>query len=104
MNCLPASALSGSGELTGTPTDRGTYDFQVQLNDSASPPVTTIGRFSLVVTTPRLLITTRSVPSAMVGRPLLGSARFRGRPATLDLVRQVGLALCRALAQRLGDA
>lgn len=63
----PGIGLSGSGLLTGTPTNRGTYDFQVQLSDSASPPVTTIGRFSLVVTTPRLLITTRSLPSAMTG-------------------------------------
>jgi hypothetical protein len=64
----PGITLSGSGELTGTPTDRGTYDFQVQLSDSASPAVTAIERFSLVVTTPRLLITTRSVPPAMVGQ------------------------------------
>ena len=63
----PGISFSSSGELSGTPTNRGTYIFEVQVNDSASPAVTSIGRFSLVVTTPRLLITTRSVPSAMIG-------------------------------------
>jgi large repetitive protein len=64
----PGISLSGSGELTGTPTNRGNYDFQVQLSDSASPPVTTVQHFSLVVTTPRLLITTRSLPPTMIGQ------------------------------------
>ncbi len=94
----PGISLSGSGELTGTPTNRGTYDFQVQLIDSASPPVTTIGRLSLVVTTPRLLITTRSLPSAMIGQlysvqlgsegglpPLNWSVKSGSLPAGLSL-------------------
>jgi hypothetical protein len=94
----PGISLSGSGELTGTPTNRGAYDFQVQLIDSASPQVTAVGRLSLVVTTPRLLITTRALPSAMIAQlysvqlgsdgglpPLTWSVESGSLPAGLSL-------------------
>lgn len=63
----PGISLGTSGELSGTPTNRGTYKFKVQLSDSASPPKTTVATYSLVVTTPRLAVGTKSLPSALVG-------------------------------------
>lgn len=74
----PGLSLSSSGELSGTPTNRGTYQFKVQVSDSASPPVTVTSRFSIEVSTPALVIGTRSLPVATLGTPFLAQLSASG--------------------------
>lgn len=64
----PGLSLSSSGGLSGTPTNRGDYRFQIQLNDSASPANTTIAAYSVVISTPQLRVATRSLPFATVSQ------------------------------------
>ena len=63
----PGLSLNSAGVLTGTPTGGGTYRFEVQVSDSASPAETSTASYSLRVVTPPLLIDSKSVPRATVG-------------------------------------
>jgi hypothetical protein len=60
--------LSAAGSLTGSPTATGTFNFTVQVADSASPARTANKAFTIVVV--QLTITTASpLPPATVGTP-----------------------------------
>jgi hypothetical protein len=73
---LPAGiALSGTGNLTGTPTAAGNSSFTVQVSDSSKGAATKA--LSLAIAPPPLKIETSSLPPAAVGlayfQPLVAS-------------------------------
>ena len=62
-----------SGQLTGTPTQAGSFPFGVTATDSTTPkPLTSTVTFTIVVTSP-LAITTTSLPSGQVGAAYSGA-------------------------------
>lgn len=66
---LPTGLLLNSGGvLSGTPTASGTFNFTVQVRDSASTPQTATRTLSLTII-PALTITTSSLPDATAGLP-----------------------------------
>lgn len=56
------------GLIKGTPTKPGTFGFTVQLKDSGNPGQTATRRLSLFIDN-RLVVSTTSLPLAVVGRP-----------------------------------
>jgi len=72
----PGLAVTADGRLVGTPTEAGTFDFYVALDDASGPqnpnclvPSTqSQGHFRLVVL-PDLYVATTSLPPAVAGRP-----------------------------------
>ena len=62
---LPGSLiLNASGNITGTPTSSGTFNFSVQATDSANPPGTASANLSITIAaTPPPLSVTATVPA-----------------------------------------
>ncbi|HVN04527.1 MAG TPA: putative Ig domain-containing protein [Bryobacteraceae bacterium] len=60
--------LSPSGIISGNPSGAGTYSFNVQLSDSATPSETATRTFVITISGP-LNISTTSLPNATVGLP-----------------------------------
>ncbi len=71
VGSLPPGVTLGAstGQFTGTPTSAGTYNFTVQVSDSATPtPQTASAPFALTIAPPPLSITTTSpLPGGIVG-------------------------------------
>jgi len=77
-NTLPNGlTLGNDGSLTGTPTAAGTYSFQVQVTDSATPASTATRAFSLTIVTP-LAITTTSLSGATEGQAYSANLQATG--------------------------
>jgi hypothetical protein len=57
--------LTSAGVLAGTPTTANTYHFSITATDSGAPPQTATVAFTLIIT-PKLAITTTSLPSGTV--------------------------------------
>ena len=80
----PPSELSfdpATGEISGTPSAMGDYQFTVQLTDSANPAATVTKPFDMTVTE-RLVITTPSpLPSATLSQPYAVSLQAQGGTA-----------------------
>ena len=57
--------LTATGFLSGTPTTAGTFNFSITATDSGTPPQTATVAFTLLIT-PKLAITTTSLPSGTV--------------------------------------
>jgi Putative Ig domain len=51
----PGLSLDGNGAIVGTPTQAGTFTFNVQVNDSETPPMTATGSESITVSNLALL-------------------------------------------------
>jgi len=60
----PGVSLSSSGELAGTPLAEGSFDFLVQVTDSASPPQALQAPMTLTIRPP-LRFVTSTLPSAI---------------------------------------
>jgi hypothetical protein len=58
--------LTAAGLLSGTPTTASTYHFSITATDSGVPPQTATVAFTLTIT-PKLAITTTSLPSGILG-------------------------------------
>jgi len=58
--------LNAAGLISGTPTTAGTYHFSITATDSGAPPQTATVAFTLTIT-PKLAITTPSLPSGTLG-------------------------------------
>jgi Putative Ig domain len=58
--------LTSAGLLSGTPTTANTYHFSITATDSGVPPQTATVAFTLIIT-PKLAITTTSLPSGTIG-------------------------------------
>jgi hypothetical protein len=69
----PGLTLSaGTGQISGTPSSAGSYNFTIRLTDSASPAQSTSKSLGINVgtaTVSPLTITTTSLPSIIVGTP-----------------------------------
>ncbi len=65
----PGLALSSSGQITGTPTQAGSFSFTVQVTDSSSPAKNATQRLNLTVapTGTSIQVTTTSLASGQVG-------------------------------------
>ncbi len=61
----PGLKLSAPGDVTGTPTNLGTYNFIARVTDSASNTVTQA--LAITVTSPTLTIATALLPDSIVG-------------------------------------
>ncbi len=65
LGALPSGlTLSSGGQITGTPTASGTFNFTAQVKDSVNTTAT--GNFSIIVN-PVLVVTTASLPAGTVG-------------------------------------
>jgi hypothetical protein len=64
----PGQSVDQTGDLAGSPTQAGAYQFTVQLTDSSRPPQTATQAFTVTVTSPVQLATT-SLPDAIEGQP-----------------------------------
>lgn len=67
---LPASLnMDSSGQISGSPTSSGTYNFTARVTDAAG--ATADGNYSIVISNPNnlLQITTASLPVGVVGQP-----------------------------------
>jgi hypothetical protein len=60
--------LTPTGLLSGTPTTAGTFNFSITATDSGTPPQTATKAFTMTIT-PKLAITTTSLPSGTVNTP-----------------------------------
>ena len=58
--------LTSAGVLAGTPTTANSYNFSIIATDSGAPPQTAAVAFALTIT-PKLAITTTSLPSGTLG-------------------------------------
>jgi hypothetical protein len=65
-------------DLTGKPTQAGTFQFSVTASDSGSPARTLTYSYSVVVQAPVLKFTDTRVPVAVVGQPYSYSIPFTG--------------------------
>lgn len=76
---LPAglSVNASTGAITGTPTTIGTNSFTVKVVDSQGTPATATQAFSVPIVG-KLLITTTSLPAAIVGQAYTGVVSFTG--------------------------
>jgi large repetitive protein len=76
----PGLILSSSGQITGMPTQVGSYTFDVTVSDSSSTASqSTGGTFTITVATPNpLAITTPSLPGGTVGTPYSIPLRAQG--------------------------
>ena len=64
---LPAGlALSGVGEIAGTPTAWGTFEFTVQASDADVPTGSATISLALTIAPPPVKVTTASLPAGMV--------------------------------------
>ena len=45
----PGIAMNSAGKITGTPSDTGTFNFQVKATDSSKPPVSKTSSYSLSI-------------------------------------------------------
>ena len=61
----PGLNLSGQGQIGGTPTQAGTFPFQVQVTDSATG-LSATKSLSLIIT-PTLTVTTTALPNGTIG-------------------------------------
>jgi hypothetical protein len=61
----PGLSLSSIGDVTGMPTDPGTYDFTARVTDSVSNTVTKA--LAITVVSPTLTIATAELPGSIVG-------------------------------------
>ena len=76
----PGLSLSATGQLGGTPTTPGPYNFFVQVTDSASPPVTLTPNYQMTVN-PGIAITTPTLPDGVVGVSYTATLAHQGGTA-----------------------
>lgn len=76
---LPAGLTvnSATGAITGTPTTVGSNSFTVKVVDSQGTPATATQAFSVPIVG-KLVITTTSLPAAIVGQAYTGVVNFTG--------------------------
>jgi len=72
----PGLTLSSLGDLTGTPTNLGPFNFTVRVTDSASATVTKA--LVLTVVSPTLALATASLPDSTVGASYLETLTATG--------------------------
>ena len=77
----PGLSLSGSGQLSGTPTTPGTYTFLIAAASSTNPSNVGVKSFALTVTP--ISITTNSLPYGDVGAAYSASLAATGGTGTL---------------------
>ncbi len=80
----PGVSVSAGGVISGTPTVAGTYNFVVQVTDSASPADTATKALSITVA-PGFGIVTSSLPSGRVGVGYVEGARRGGWDTALQV-------------------
>src|SRR6202158_4244491 len=74
----PGLVLSSLGQITGSPSTIGSFDFTAEVSDSAARAVA--GAFNVSIGPPELVISTSSLPSGSVGAPY--SATLTGSGGT----------------------
>jgi hypothetical protein len=76
---LPAglSLNTSTGVISGTPTTIGANSFTIKVTDSQSTPATATQAFNVPIVG-KLLITTTTLPGAIVGQPYTGVVNFTG--------------------------
>ena len=94
----PGLQITTAGKLTGTPTQAGTFNFWVALNDNGGPQnpaciyagVRSEGEFTMIVL-PDLAVKTTSLPNATPGRPYSVQLEFTnpeaGWPVVWDITQ-----------------
>ena len=91
--------LTAAGLLSGTPTTANTYNFSITATDSGTPPQTATVAFTLTVT-PKLAITTASLPSGTLGTAYTTTVQSNNggiAPITWSWIAQAGSSLAPGL-------
>ncbi len=80
--------LAATGAISGIPDSTGTFDFTVQVKDSASPPASASGTLTITIVPAALSITTTTLPSLRTGTNYSTSLDASGgvRPYSWSLV------------------
>jgi hypothetical protein len=87
---LPAGLnLSSTGVISGTPTASGTFNFTVQAADSSTPQLTATQALALVIT-PKLAITTTTLPAGTVGTAYSATLTSTGGTGTITWTKTSG--------------
>jgi hypothetical protein len=68
----PGLGLTGAGLISGTPTTGGSYNVQVTVKDSASPPSQQTANYTIKIVGPTVTITSPTPPSGTFGIPYDG--------------------------------
>jgi putative Ig domain-containing protein len=87
--------LTSAGVLAGTPTTAGTFNFSITATDSGVPPQTATVAFTLTIT-PKLAITTPSLPSGTLGTAYSATVQTNNGgivPYTWSWIAQAGSSL-----------
>ena len=74
--------LSGSGDISGTPTAAGTTNFTVTATDSSTPPQTAKQPLTITIN-PKLVITTTTLPSGVVSAAYTATLGSSGGAGTI---------------------
>ncbi len=74
--------LSGSGDISGTPTAAGTTNFTVTATDSSTPPQTAKQALTITIN-PKLVITTTTLPSGVVSAAYTATLQSSGGVGTV---------------------
>jgi len=81
---LPAGLSLSSAKISGTPTTAGTFNFTVQVTDSAAKPVSATQQLSLTIKPAVLTITTTSLSNGVVGAAYSASLQSSGGTGTVS--------------------
>ncbi len=74
----PGLTLSGTGVVSGTPTQAGASSFTVQVSDAESPPQTTSSPIYITIVATPLAISTTTLPDAVVNVPYYQQLQVTG--------------------------
>jgi len=74
--------LSGSGNISGTPTAAGTTNFTVTATDSSTPPQTANQALTITIN-PKLVITTTTLPNGVVSAAYTATLQSSGGAGTI---------------------
>ena len=77
-------ALNAAGSLTGTPTAAGTFNFTLQVADSASPPRTATASFTITVIAALTITQASPLPGATFGVAYNQALAFTGGAAPFN--------------------
>ena len=87
----PGLRITEDGKLTGTPTEAGTFQFWVGLDDSVDCKSPQSQGHYFITVLPDLAVTTESLPPAVPGRPYSAQLRFSnpevGWPVVWDITQ-----------------
>ena len=75
-------------DITGVPTDTGSYDFNIRVTDSNTPPLSITALFTIRILPQQLIITTNSMPEGTVGQDYQSFVQAQGgiSPYTWEII------------------